>query len=226
MTLPSPWTVAVADGTDPSNPSVAYVVDAADRTEAIARVHAHHSSVYGWAAERILTVAADPGVPPADAWYGWTDLRGIKALRLVIEPGQLRQLARLRLRLRRWSTMRAAYYAAEDERGEEISATAWHTYLDEAEAICEAFATSLLIVPIRGRLPVTDRNAANPCDTRPGQQRPGADHRYRHGSPHVPGIPTAVNGYPVVAAVAERADTSSWIVICRRTEPMPRLGGR
>ncbi len=153
MTRPSPWTVAVADGMNPRNPSIAYVVDADDRTEAIARVHAHHSSVYGWAAERILTVAADPGVPTADAWHGWTDLRGIKALRLVVEPGQLRQLARLRLRLRRWNTMMTPYHAAEDKRGEEIPATAWHAYLDEAEALCEAFATILLIEHTGGRLP-------------------------------------------------------------------------
>lgn len=33
--------------------------------------------------------------------------------------------------------------------------------------------------------------------------------------------PAIVNGYPVVAAVAEREDATSWIVICRRTETMP-----
>ena len=35
------------------------------------------------------------------------------------------------------------------------------------------------------------------------------------------GPPAAVNGYPVVAAVANDEDATSWIVICRRTERMP-----
>lgn len=144
MTLPSPWTVAVADGANPNNPSIAYVTTADDRADAIARVYAHHSSISGRSAERILTVAADPGVPAADAWYGWTDLRGIEALRLVVEPDRVRQLARLRLRLRRWNTMMAPYYAAEDESGQEIPPKAWHAYHDEAEALCAAFATILL----------------------------------------------------------------------------------
>ena len=51
MSLPSPWTVAVADGANPGDPSIAYVTTAHDRADAIARVHAHHSSVYGWTAE-------------------------------------------------------------------------------------------------------------------------------------------------------------------------------
>jgi hypothetical protein len=34
-------------------------------------------------------------------------------------------------------------------------------------------------------------------------------------------IPQVVNGYPVMAAVAEGEHAGSWIVICRRTEPMP-----
>ena len=40
-------------------------------------------------------------------------------------------------------------------------------------------------------------------------------------SPAPAGPPAAVNGYPVVAAVATDEDTTSWIVICRRTDRMP-----
>ena len=86
MTPTNPWTVAVADSGNPSHPSIAYVIAAHDRADAIGRVRAHHSTVNGCRAEQILTVAADPGTPPADAWYGWTDLRGVKAQRPVIEP--------------------------------------------------------------------------------------------------------------------------------------------
>jgi len=39
--------------------------------------------------------------------------------------------------------------------------------------------------------------------------------------PALAGPPAVVNGYPVVAAVATGEDTTSWIVICRRTERMP-----
>ena len=143
MNPTDPWTVAVADGAHPSHPSIAYVIAARDRADAIARVHVHHSTVTGCSAEQILTVAADPGVPPADAWYGWTDLPGIKALRLVIEPAQVRELARLRLRLRRWNAMMAPYHAAEDAAAAEIPSSAWHAYDDEAEAICDAVDTLL-----------------------------------------------------------------------------------
>jgi len=135
---PGPWTVAVADAAHSGNPSTAYVIDAHDRDEAVARVHAHHAEVYGCNAERILTVTAQAGAPPADAWYGWTDLRGIKALRLVLEPGQVRRLARLRLRLRRWNNMMDPYYAVEDATGEQIPPWAWHAYSAAAEAICES----------------------------------------------------------------------------------------
>jgi hypothetical protein len=134
----SSWTIAVADGANPTNPTIAYVTAATGRDDAITRVHAHHADVYGWAADRILTVAADEGAPPADAWYGWTDLRGIKAIRVVVEPQQVRQLARLRLRLRRWNTMMDPYYAVEEATGDEIPPRAWHAYSDEAEAICQA----------------------------------------------------------------------------------------
>lgn len=122
----------------PGNPSIAYVTNAHDRDDAIARVHTHHTSLFRWDADRILTVAAEAGTPPADAWYGWTDLRGIKALRVVLEPGQVRQLARLRLRMRRWNNMMDPYHAAEDATGQEIPPWAWHAYSDEAEAICHA----------------------------------------------------------------------------------------
>lgn len=46
-------------------------------------------------------------------------------------------------------------------------------------------------------------------------------------NPPQPGVPApagpraAVNGYPVVAAVAEDEDATSWIVICQRTERLP-----
>jgi len=142
VTLPAnvrgSWTVAIADAANPANPSIAYVTHAHDRDDAIACVHAHHISLYGWDADRILTVAADPGTPPANAWYGWTDLRGIKAMRLVLEPAQVRQLARLQLRMRRWNNMMDPFYAAETATGQEIPPSAWHAYSDEAEAICEA----------------------------------------------------------------------------------------
>lgn len=138
MTRPQPWTVAVADASNPANPSIAYVTDAYDRDDAVARVHACHISRSGWDTDRILTVAADAGTPPTDAWYGWTDLRGIKALRLLLEPAHVRQLARLRLRLRRWNNMMDPFYAAEDETGQEIPPRTWHAYSAEAEAICQA----------------------------------------------------------------------------------------
>ncbi len=67
--------------------------------------------------------------------------------------------------------------------------------------------------------------AANRCYSRP---RPQLEAGHRHGSARH-GLaaaadhagPTVVNGYPVVAAVAEGEDASSWIVICRRTERLP-----
>lgn len=135
MTTTAAWTIAVADRVNPTNPTIAYVTAATGRADAIARVH--HTGVYGWTADRILTVAADPGTPPADAWYGWTDLRGIKAIRVVLEPDQVRQVARLRLRLRRWTTMMAPHYAIEEATGQLIPPSAWHAYSDEAEAICQ-----------------------------------------------------------------------------------------
>jgi hypothetical protein len=130
--------VAVADAAHPGNPSTAYVINANDRADAIGRVHAHHAEVYGCNAERILTVTAQAVAPSADAWYGWTDLRGIKALRLVLEPGQVRRLARLRLGLRRWNNMMDPYYAVEEATGEQIPPSAWHAYNAAAEAICQA----------------------------------------------------------------------------------------
>ncbi len=106
MSAPA-WTVAVADtDTTPtptlSHPSLAYVVTAASRAEAIASVTTQHTAITHIPADRVLIVEARPGTPPADAFYGWTDLRGIKALRIVLPPDDVRRLARLRLRLRRW----------------------------------------------------------------------------------------------------------------------------
>ncbi|GAA1884100.1 hypothetical protein [Asanoa iriomotensis] len=69
---------------------------------------------------------------------------------------------------------------------------------------------------------VVDRYAANPYVSRRIERQPAA---VAHEPGRVPTVvsapPTVVNGYPVVAAVAEREDAGSWIVICRRTERMP-----
>ena len=69
---------------------------------------------------------------------------------------------------------------------------------------------------------VVDRSAANPYVTRSIARQPAAGTHQPGRVPTVAaGPPTVVNGYPVVAAVAEREDAGSWIVICRRTERMP-----
>lgn len=144
MSLSGPWTIAVADAANPANPSIAYVTSAYDRDDAIARVHAHHCRHFFWDASRVLIVAADPGTPPADAWYGWTDLRGIKALRIVLEPTQVRQLAQLRLRIRRWSNMIGSQHAAAGATGMQMPPSGWHDHASEAKGICQAIELMLL----------------------------------------------------------------------------------
>jgi hypothetical protein len=68
---------------------------------------------------------------------------------------------------------------------------------------------------------VVDRTAVNGFYSRDTTARPGPQ-----SAPAAPAAPTVVNGYPVVAAVAENEDTSSWIVICRRTERLPDNAAR
>jgi hypothetical protein len=80
------------------------------------------------------------------------------------------------------------------------------------------------IVHTGDQLLVMDRSAASPCYSGPGRPQPGADHRHPPGGSPASVTaprPTVVNGFPVVAAIAEREDATSWIVVCRRTEPMP-----
>lgn len=69
---------------------------------------------------------------------------------------------------------------------------------------------------------ILDRLAANPCVSRP--LGAAGTHRLetrRSPLPAPAGPPALVNGYPVVAAVADGQDATSWIVICRRTQRMP-----
>jgi hypothetical protein len=148
MSHPTPWTVAVADSANISHPSIAYVTVADTRADAIATVTARHSATYAIPVDRILVVDAFCGTPPVDAFYGWTDLRGIPAIRLVLEPDQVRQLARLRLRLRRWHRMLAPYLGEPPgDDAVEIPPLMCNAYTDEAEAIAETLAALLLPPP-------------------------------------------------------------------------------
>ena len=144
MSAPA-WTVAVADTDNISHPSLAYVVTATGRAEAIASVTTQHTAITHIPADRVLIVEARPGTPPADAFYGWTDLRGITALRIVLPPDDVRRLARLRLRLRHWQTaMQLHVDRQHTDNTAEIPPPAWNEYLDEAEAITETLAALLL----------------------------------------------------------------------------------
>ena len=69
---------------------------------------------------------------------------------------------------------------------------------------------------------VLDRLAANPCVSRPvGPPKVDQVLIGRSPVPAPSGPPAVVNGNPVVAAVADTEDATSWIVICQRTERMP-----
>lgn len=148
---PSAWTVAVADADHITHPTIAYVITAAGRAEAIASVTAQHTAITSIPADRVLIVEASPGTPPADAWYGWSDLRGIKALRIVAEPQSVRRIARLRLRLRRWQTGMQAHFdrQARDD-CYEIPPQAWNEHLDEATGIAESLTGLLIHDPAAG----------------------------------------------------------------------------
>jgi hypothetical protein len=149
MSAPTTWIVAVVDADNLSHPSLAYVVTATGRAEAIASVTAQHTAFTHIPADRVLVVEARQGTPPADAFYGWTDLRGIKALRIVLDPGDVRRLARLRLRLRRWQrAMQLHVDRRNTDSAAEIPPQAWNEYLDEAEAITETLVA--LLLPGRG----------------------------------------------------------------------------
>jgi len=92
----------------------------------------------------ILTVTATLEVPPADTWYGRTELRGIKAPRLAIEPAGVRELTRLRLRPE--STTTAPSHTMEDDAAAQSLALAWHADDVEAEAMGDAVDTLLRAV--------------------------------------------------------------------------------
>lgn len=84
------------------------------------------------------------------------------------------------------------------------------------------------IVTTGDQLLVMNWYAANRFYSLPGPPQLGAHHRLPTGCQGVAAptaVPAVVNGYPVVAAVAERDDAASWIVICRRTQPMPDWAG-
>lgn len=66
---------------------------------------------------------------------------------------------------------------------------------------------------------------AKPCVSRPGPHRRGAHQHHDANALSETPPPAIVNGYPVVAAVAEADHATSWIVICRRTEQMPEWAG-
>jgi len=150
MSAPTTWIVALVDADNLSHPSLAYVVTATGRAEAIASVTAQHTALTHIPADRVLIVDVCPGTPPADAFSGWTDLRGIKALRIVLEPGDVRRLARLRLRLRRWQAAMPAHVdRCNADSTAEIPPPAWNEYLNETEAITETLA--VLLLPGRGR---------------------------------------------------------------------------
>ncbi|MGI5185483.1 hypothetical protein ACQEVZ_55495 [Dactylosporangium sp. CA-152071] len=145
MNASTAWTIAVADTANLGHPSPAYVVTAAGRAEAIESVTAQHTATTHIPADRVLIVDARPGTPPADACDGWSDLRGVTALRIVVEPGDVRRLARLRLRLRRWQAAMHVHAQQQNiDSAAEIPPPAWHEYLDEAEAITETLAALLL----------------------------------------------------------------------------------
>ncbi len=101
---------------------------------------------------------------------------------------------------------------------------AWLDALREDTAVpCVRLLDAAELVRTGHHLLVVDRDAANAYHGRSIGWQSAAGHRHLPGRALTPAAapPTVVNGYPVVAAVAEREDAGSWIVICRRTERMP-----
>jgi hypothetical protein len=94
------WTVTIAGSErhDGDGPYI-WVVSAPDSTVAAATAERHHQS----SQEDTDTIVrcVEPGAPTADYPFAYNDLRGIPSQTIVLTPGNIRQVAGIRLAYRR-----------------------------------------------------------------------------------------------------------------------------
>lgn len=97
---PGAWTVTIAGSErhDGHGPYI-WVVNAPDATTAAVKAEHHHRTTEQDTDTMIRSV--EPGAPGADYGWAYNDLRGIASKTIVLTPGHIRRIARIRLAYKR-----------------------------------------------------------------------------------------------------------------------------